>query len=289
MKIDLEPFWYWCRERHQIYINKEKKAWVLTNDDILNTYRFCNVYRELDTTTVWIKENWRDKYAEHKNLWFAMCVARQINLPSTLLALGFPTGNLNKYLDRMSRTLGNMRDNNDRIYGPAYILTAGGQSGPKYLYTVEKVLRPIANRCRLFGLGQKLSLQDIQHELIKYIGFGNFIAYEVGSDLRWTRYYNNQDHNIWANPGPGAKRGLSRLFYGHKDENIKPEKMLNLMQLLLIHSRSELRHMPPFEMREIEHSLCETDKYLRVKLGEGRPKQKYHYTTNYTENTKELF
>jgi hypothetical protein len=28
-------------------------------------------------------------------------------------------------------------------------------------------------------------------------------------------------------------------------------------------------------MRDIEHSLCETDKYLRVKNGEGRPRAKY--------------
>jgi hypothetical protein len=28
-------------------------------------------------------------------------------------------------------------------------------------------------------------------------------------------------------------------------------------------------------MREIEHSLCEFDKYMRVKRGEGRPRSKY--------------
>ncbi len=30
---------------------------------------------------------------------------------------------------------------------------------------------------------------------------------------------------------------------------------------------------PPLELREIEHSLCEFDKYERVRLGEGKPKQ----------------
>jgi hypothetical protein len=33
--------------------------------------------------------------------------------------------------------------------------------------------------------------------------------------------------------------------------------------------------VPPLELREIEHSLCETDKYLRVANGEGRPRAKY--------------
>jgi hypothetical protein len=33
--------------------------------------------------------------------------------------------------------------------------------------------------------------------------------------------------------------------------------------------------MPSVEMRDIEHSLCEFDKYERVRLGEGRPRMKY--------------
>ena len=31
---------------------------------------------------------------------------------------------------------------------------------------------------------------------------------------------------------------------------------------------------PPFEMREIEHSLCEFHKYEKARLGIGQPKQK---------------
>jgi hypothetical protein len=31
------------------------------------------------------------------------------------------------------------------------------------------------------------------------------------------------------------------------------------------------------EMRDIEHSLCEFDKYERVRLGQGKPRSKYTY------------
>ena len=34
-------------------------------------------------------------------------------------------------------------------------------------------------------------------------------------------------------------------------------------------------HMEPIEMRDIEHCLCEFDKYERTRLGEGRPRAKY--------------
>jgi hypothetical protein len=33
--------------------------------------------------------------------------------------------------------------------------------------------------------------------------------------------------------------------------------------------------IPKLELRDIEHSLCETDKWLRVALGQGRPRSKY--------------
>lgn len=88
-------------------------------------------------------------------------------------------------------------------------------------------------------------------------------------------YYSGKDHLHWANPGPGAKRGLGRIFFNDKSATISKDRMLSLMQCLLVASRFKLPHMPKFEMREIEHSLCETDKYLRAKTGEGKPKQLY--------------
>jgi hypothetical protein len=38
---------------------------------------------------------------------------------------------------------------------------------------------------------------------------------------------------------------------------------------LLAFVQERLSDMPPFEMREVEHSLCETDKHMRLLLGEG--------------------
>ena len=56
----------------------------LTDDPILRQYRFCNVYREHDRVTVWIRQNIREPYAEHPTLWFMLAVARYINWPPAL-------------------------------------------------------------------------------------------------------------------------------------------------------------------------------------------------------------
>ena len=49
-----DAFWYWINERHQIYLRKQAdpKGWPWTSDPILQEYRFCNVFRELDTVTM---------------------------------------------------------------------------------------------------------------------------------------------------------------------------------------------------------------------------------------------
>jgi hypothetical protein len=36
-----------------------------------------------------------------------------------------------------------------------------------------------------------------------------------------------------------------------------------------------LSDLPPFEMREVEHSLCEYDEYVRLLLFEGKAKRRY--------------
>jgi hypothetical protein len=49
---------------------------------------------------------------------------------------------------------------------------------------------------------------------------------------------------------------------------IHAEKLLEI-------TRASLPDMPKFEMREIEHSLCEADKYLRILEG-GRCKRRFN-------------
>ena len=55
------------------------------------------------------------------------------------------------------------------------------------------------------------------------------------------------------------------------------DEYVEFMAELLKSSRPNLgKHVPPLEMREIEHSLCEFDKWTRVRNNEGRPRSRYH-------------
>ena len=80
----------------------------------------------------------------------------------------------------------------------------------------------------------------------------------------------------WANPGPGAKRGLNRIHLRELEQTVKKDQLNFEMKQLLDYSPDYLEnHMQPLEMRDIEHCLCEFDKYERVRLGQGRPRAKY--------------
>ena len=109
------------------------------------------------------------------------------------------------------------------------------------------------------------------------------MAYEIVTDLRHTAILQNSpDIMTWCNPGPGCLRGLYRIkgWEFEKGNNstspVLPPGFDREMIDLLSKVRERLRpKMPPLEMRDLEHSLCEFDKYSRALEGDGRLKRKY--------------
>ena len=254
-------------ERHSIYERRaEGQPYPWTEDPILNEYSFCNVYRELDRVTIWIRENWREPYADHPNLPFAMAMARQINWPDTLEEIGFPE---HWNPERIKAIMQGRMNRKEKVYTGAYMLT-GTLGGTKVEQTIDKILTP------LYEMPPRIinnSLEETWKRYLPYPGFSGFMAYEVVTDLRHTKHLENaEDIMTWANPGPGAKRGLNRI-HGRELEKSIPRKQLisEMKELLDVCNMAPL----PLEMRDIEHCLCEFDKYERVRLGQGKPRAKY--------------
>ena len=274
MVSSIERFFYYINERHKIFIKRQlEDPFPLTDDEILQTYSFCNVYRELDKVTVWIRENWKEPYANHPNLPFAMAVARQINWPDTLQEIGFPE---HWNPERVKAIMQGRMDRKEKVYTGAYMLT-GTLGGTKVEQTIDKILTP------LYESPPEIlpySLEVTWKKYLPYPGFSGFMAYEVVTDLRHSKYLEEADDIMtWANAGPGAKRGLNRIHGRPLEQTIKPYQLTIEMQELLDIAGDYIgSFLPDLEMREIEHCLCEYDKYERVRLGEGRPRAKFKYT-----------
>jgi len=297
-----EYLWNWMRERESIRQRRERgEPWPWTDDKALLKYRFCNVFRERDRVTEWIEANIRQPFADHQHLWFMLAIARYTNRISTLRELigGGDTWPHRESFkpEHLTRALEQLAAAGERVYTGAYMLRA--ESDPKkpwYAWTKHRYIAEIVLG-RLWEdrvawsryLESGPSIADVWAELQahRYIGWGPFTAYELVTDLRHTRYLcDAPDIYAYANAGPGALRGLNRVFGRPLNQGLKQKQALAEMRSLLFDANNSSRPdwaevFGParagcrFEMRDIEHSLCETDKHRRVLGGEGRPRGRY--------------
>jgi hypothetical protein len=303
--MNAQPLWYWMAERHKIYLKKRDGAeppW--TKDPILQQYRFCNVFRELDTVTVWIRENIREQYPNSKNLWFMLAIARTINWPPTIMKI-MEAGLWNRDTwewQAVADLLDEQMALGKKVYTGAYMIRAESDPGNKWYNkskqeyiagcvlgnlwrdrdAISATLEHVKPDQAKWAFDFERTLQGIHSMFMSYHGWGPFMAYELVTDLRHTRYLEHAtDIFTWANAGPGALRGLNRLREVDPQTPMTQQEANTRMYDLLLeaHRHPELAfHFElegALEMRDIEHSLCETDKYLRVKNGEGRPRAKY--------------
>jgi hypothetical protein len=285
----VESFFGWINERHAIYqrrLNGQPAPW--TEDPILREYKFTNPFRENDRVTVWMRNNWTLPSLSNEELVFNCCLFRMIGTIEFAEQHGLVLENLGWDPEETKQLIENRLAKKLPTFTGAYIITNQGIKAPKSEVVVDYFLRPIwGNRKRLTNLisGDELyrpnALQNAHQELMKYKGFGGggFMAYEVVTDLLHTKVlFQAGDRYLWANAGPGAKRGLNRIHDRPLKQSIKDfncqEEMKKLLELASVFIGDHIK-IEDVDMRCIEHSLCEWDKYERVRLDQGRPRSKF--------------
>jgi len=274
-EIRVDDLLYWIVERHNILehrVNHDPKPW--TQDKILQSYRFCNVYRELDKVTMWITQNIRTPHATHPDLWFNLCVARLVNLPESLGQLGyFHEWNPNRFIT----TLHARKADGLNFMNSAYIVSTNGVAMDKATYLADRVLTPLWNDRASLRPQRGDSLGTFANKLNKHIGMGTFLTGQVVADLKYVKpLLDADDWWVWAMPGPGSKRGLNRVMGRDKDAAWGKEwhKMLLMLGELLA-PKLDKAGLKPLHAQDLQNCLCEFDKYERVRLGEGTPKNTY--------------
>jgi hypothetical protein len=127
---------------------------------------------------------------------------------------------------------------------------------------------------------RKKSWRVVAERLRLIPGFGGtgFMAKEVLQDLMHTPVLRNAiDQNTWCPAGPGARRGLNRIFQRPVKQHLPEAQALQEMLALFGMAGSALAFFPTLELHDIQFQLCEFDKYERARLGEGRPKALYRW------------
>lgn len=265
-------------ERHSIAVRKQSgkpKPWTL--DPILQQYRFCNVHREADKVTQWIKTNWREPHSDDPDLWFAMVVARVINWPPSLEAGGYPVPWKPK---RWVVALDARKAAGEKVFTGAYMIRGVEANGAtKVQYLAEQVLGPLwarrdAGRAAFGGD----NLQQAHEWLLGFYGMGSFLAAQVVADVKHTPLLAGaRDWWTWAAPGPGSLRGLNRVLGRAVDDPWNASDWLREIQVLRTGLNAVLRANKIAKVcaQDTQNVCCEFDKYMRVKLGEGAPRNRY--------------
>jgi hypothetical protein len=280
MKADYAPLWGWIKEREQIHIRKDRgDAPPWTEDPILVTYRFCNVRREDDRVTAWIRENIRGPFAGHPMLWLMLCIGRQINWPDTLAELiAYRAWPLDDDFDpaQITGVLNDRKARGDKVYTGAYMISAPSTKGAdKQVYIAETVIGALWHRRATFSRWGKFATLQRTHERISVSnGWGPFMAYQAVVDMRFTGLLDQADDvQTWAAAGPGTIRGLNRLYGRPVDHALSQGQALSEMRS--IYKTVQAETGVPMDFSDVPNALCETDKYLRVKLGQGKPRALY--------------
>lgn len=279
MQADYAPLWGWIKEREQIRIRKDSGApqpW--TDDPVLATYRFCNVRREDDRVTIWIREHIRERYANHPQLWLMLCIARQINWPPTLahlMATGAWPGSDNfDPCPAIARELNEWQARGEKVYTGAYMISAPAKKGSnKQAYIAQTVIGALWERRATFPSDGQ-SLRRTHEWIMRSNGWGPFMAYQATVDMRFTSLLREaEDAQLWAAAGPGTIRGLNRLHGRAVDYALTQGQALSEMRAIYKTVQDETGVSMDFS--DVPNILCETDKYLRVKLGQGKPRALY--------------
>lgn len=288
-------FWYWVQERHSIYLKRQQglpKPW--TTDLILQSYRFTNPFRENDRGTIWLRQNFLEPHRDDDMslVAFNICVYRMFNWTGTGEFLGWQT---DWDADRIKYELGERLLEGQQVFTGAHIVRSA--FGEPKIDSIVNVCSDLYFMCTKYcidsmgiqeNIGQYArrvrSLQKVFVTLLSVKYVGPFMAYEMVTDMRHTRLLEDAtDIMTWANPGPGAQRGLQRLSLPFQPDTAAIESMRGLLQRSnrsdSLPPPEEWPHIPDLEMRDIEHSLCEFDKYCRAKFGEGQPRSRYNGRT----------
>lgn len=285
----VRAFFQYARRRHEIYLRRaagHPPPW--TNEAILQQYRFTNVFRELDRTTIWCREHVRERYEGLPEVLPAVVVFRWFNKIETGEAIfgeEFDWWLREGDIDYLRRAIKHARGDGPYVNG-AYVIRS-----PTGMSKLDGVLQCCERfRTRTVAMANwreaargmvedRWTLRQAWEWLMEHELLGEFMAYEIVSDLRHTHLLRGaSDIMTWANPGPGATRGLNRVQGRPVGYSTGHRILIPEMQEMLLQSSRSLywpQDWPAWEMREVEHTLCEFDKYERARTGEGTPKQRY--------------
>lgn len=265
---------WWIRERYDIFLKKKtgaEKPW--SNDPVMQRTYFCNVRREDDKVTQFIR-SFYSPHVDHPMFEYNIVLSRFLNWPPTLQSIGYQSDHKPDELNNHLRHLAEL----GKIWGNAYVITTHGMRMPKVDYLTHDVLeavyrrsRAVKNWCRGDSGGGTLPLLE------EIDGIGSFLAGQIIADLKNTPRHPLQYAKDWWDfvvSGPGSIRGCNWFWTGQQSNT---NRFWDIFPHVRQHADLHWPENVPFICnQDLQNCLCEYDKYMRVSSGVGRSKRNYN-------------
>jgi hypothetical protein len=269
-----DTFWTFAHKRLGIYLSRARGAGTpWTEDRILSTYRFTNVYRVADRVSQYLVRE--VQYGNRRSqapdeLFFRTLLFKFFNrietwelLEEALDSISWQSADFN----RIGAVLDEAFQKNKRLYSAAYIMPS-----PSFGH-VRKHANHLALLDRMMkdGLPARLvqlkSLREVYLALLPYPGLGRFLAFQYTIDLNYSSMLTFEEDDFVV-AGPGALDGIAKCF--EDIGNAEPEEVIMEM---VDRQDDEFRRLDlPFEGLfgrrlqpiDIQNLFCEISKYTRV-------------------------
>lgn len=268
-------YWHFAAERQQAFERRlagEPAPW--TSDRVLQTFKFCNVFRAADRVSQFlIKEvAYSVERCAPEDRLFQIVAFRVFSKIDTWRSIRSFLGRdpVIRDLDNGSfaQALDYAKQTNGGLYTGAFILCATNAYGKsnKHENHVE-LFRHMFLRERLGpALLSAKSLEEIFKLLLAYPLIGDFMAYQIAIDLNYSEHINFSE-NDFTQPGPGAMRGIRKVF-----ESLGDYSPAEIVHWMVAQQKAEFLRLNlsfnglwgrPLHAIDCQGLFCETDKYCR--------------------------
>jgi len=223
----LKLFWQFVAERHNVFLRrvyyKQPPPW--TEDKILASVYFTNVYRELDRGTRYIVEVLDPKHKRTSlDLLWNVIVYRMFNRIDTHHLLAHPAGYLRAGTwdaARVKKMLHVVSEQGEQVFTGAFLVSNWGRPGSKIDLVVDNLTEILHGPGKARGAAALMALlkdlqaaetmETVHTRLTQLWGVAGFLAYEMIVDLCYHQAVLPFHENDWVHPGPGAVDGLRIL------------------------------------------------------------------------------
>lgn len=286
-------YWYFAYERQNIFQKKkngEPEPW--TDDPILQEYKFCNSYRVNDRVSQYLlkKVIYNGKKYSSEDVIFRILLFKLFNkevtwelLEQEIGDIGLATFDFNQYSNILETAL----RKGVAIYNDAYISCANKAYGydrkhENHLALLKQIF--IIDQAHLKILESK-TMEEAFHVLKKYPLIGNFMAYQLITDINYSEVV-NWDEMEFTVVGPGSERGIAKCF-----ENIDGYTKEEIIKYMCHHQQEEFKRLNldfqgignrMLQYIDCQNLFCELDKYCRQAiphLASNRSKIKKKYSS----------